>query len=115
MAEPTTTPIASCRAVTGAEIAHYREHGWAKLPSFLPRDLTRTLLAMAQESMGSDGQGNAVSPYRQPFFNPEATAGPADPRLRPLIDGIGRNAKALMQRRPGIAARYFGDLFAAKL
>jgi hypothetical protein len=70
---------------------------------------------MAQARMGADGQGNPVSPMQQPFFNPEASAGPSDPLLRPLIEGVGRNARALMQRRPGIAARYFGDLFAAKL
>lgn len=105
----------TCRAVTDAEIAHYAEHGWAKLPGFLSSDLTAGLLAMAQARMGSDGKGNAVSPYSQPFFNPEATEGPADPALRPLIDGIGRNARALMQRDPRIQARYFGDFFAAKL
>lgn len=112
MIEPTPP---TCRGITAEEIAHYREHGWAKLPGFLPADATAALLAMAQAKMGCDGQGNAVSPYRQPFFNPETTDGPADPRLRPLLDGVGRNAKALMQRGPKIEARYFGDLFAAKL
>jgi hypothetical protein len=105
----------SCRAVTADEIAHYREHGWVKLSAFVPPELVAALLATAQAKMGSDGQGNAVSPYRQSFFNPEMTGGPADPQLRPLIDGVGRNARALMERGPRIEARYFGDLFAAKL
>jgi hypothetical protein len=112
MARPNTP---TCRAVTADEIAHYREHGWAKLPGFVPPAAVSALLDMAQARMGLDGQGNAVSPYRQPFFNPEATGGPADPQLRPLIEGVGRNARALMERCPAIAARYFGDLFAAKL
>jgi hypothetical protein len=109
------TGPATCRAVTAEEIAHYREHGWAKLPGFLPPGLVRALLAMARARMGADGQGNPVSPYRQPFFNPEATDGPADPLLRPVIEGIGGNARRLMERAPAIRARYFGDLFAAKL
>ena len=105
----------SCRPVSAEEIRQYREQGWAKLPGFVPPGLVGLLLAMAQAKMGVDGQGNPVSPFQQPFFNPEAVNGPADGRLRPLIEGIGRNAKALMQRRPEVEARYFGDLFAAKL
>jgi len=112
MTEPTPP---TCRPVTQDEVDHYQEHGWAKLPGFLPPELVARLLAMAKASMGADGQCNAVSPMQQPFFNPEVTGGPADPQLRPLIDGIGRNARLLMQRHPGIAARYFGDVFAAKL
>jgi hypothetical protein len=54
----------SCRAVTAEEIAHYREHGWAKLSGFVPPRLVATLLAMAQAKMGADGQGNAVSPMQ---------------------------------------------------
>jgi hypothetical protein len=111
---PEPTPL-TCRAATTDEIAHYRKHGWAKLPGFVPPATVAQLLAMAQARMGCDGQGNAVSPYRQPFFNPETTGGPADLRLRPLINGVGRNTKALMQRSPQIEARYFGDLFVAKL
>jgi hypothetical protein len=112
MAEP--TPL-TCRAVSPAEVAYYHEHGWAKLPGLLPQASVAALLALAQAKMGPDGQGNVVSPYRQPFFNPETTGGPTDPQLRPLIEGIGRNAKTLMRRGERIEARYFGDLFAAKL
>lgn len=70
---------------------------------------------MARARMGADGQGNPVSPMQQPFFNPEATGGMADPALRPLIESIGGAARVLMGRRPGLGVRYFGDLFAAKL
>lgn len=112
MAAPTEL---TCRAVTAEEIAHYAEHGWAKLPGFVPPATVAALLAMAQARMGSDGKGNAVSPMKQPFFNPEVTGGPGNPQLRPLLDGMGRSAKALMQRSPRIEARYFGDFFAVKL
>lgn len=111
----TLSPSLSCRAVTQAEAAHYDEHGWAMLPGFVTPETVRALRAMAQARMGEDGQGNAVAPISQPFFNPEATEGPADPALRPLLQAIGANAKRLMGRHPGIGVRYFGDIFAAKL
>lgn len=105
----------SCRAVSLDEVSHYAEHGWAKLEGFVSPDVAAALLAMAKTRMGEDGQGNAVSPMQQPFFNPEMTEGPASPILRPLIEGIGAGAKALMRRREGLGVRYFGDLFAPKL
>lgn len=105
----------ACRSVTADEIAHYTEYGWAKLTSFVAPDAVRELLTMAQGKMGVDAQGNPVNPVQQPFFNPEATDGLSDPLLRALINGVGHNARALMQRRPGVGVRYFGDFFAAKL
>lgn len=103
------------RPVTPDEAAHYQQHGWARLPGLLSPAAVARLRAMAEELMGADGQGNPVSPYQQPFFNPEVTAGMADPRLAPLLRGLGGNARALMQRRPEIGVRLFSDLFAAKL
>jgi hypothetical protein len=111
----TTAPTLSCRDVTAEDIAHYAEHGWAKLEGLLDPASTAALLAMAQAKLGMDGQGNPVSPYQQPFFNPEMTGGPDNPILRPLLDGIGRMATALQQRRPGLGVRYYSDVFAAKL
>jgi hypothetical protein len=105
----------SCRAVTSEEIAFYDEQGWVKLSGLVSRETAVALLEMAKARMGEDGQGNAVSPMRQPFFNPEVSDGPASPLLRPLIEGIGANARMLMQRREGLGVRYFGDLFAPKL
>ena len=115
MSQSATSVSAPCRTVTAEEIAHYDEHGWAKLSGFIQPDFIRELLAMAKARMGEDGKGNAVSPMIQPFFNPELSGGLGDPVLRPLFDGIGQSAKLLMQRRPGIGVRYFGDFFAAKL
>lgn len=105
----------SCRAVTPEEIAHYDEYGWAKLPGFVSPEAVRVLREMAMARMGPDGQGNAVAPIDQPFFNPEVTDGPASPVLRPLIDAMGASAKALMRRTKNVGVRYFGDLFAVKL
>lgn len=106
---------APCRRVTAQEAAHYREQGWVRLPGFVTPEMTARLLAMARASMGDDGQGNDVSPMAQPFFNPEATTGPYDPELRPLLDGVGAAGRQLIDRHPGIGLRYFGDFFAAKL
>lgn len=110
-----TSAVLGCRAVTPSEIEHYDEHGWAKLPQFVDAEVVAVLRDMARQRMGDDGQGNAVSPIQQPFFNPEESDGPASPVLRPLLNAIGANAKQLMGRHPGIGVRYFGDLFAVKL
>jgi len=105
----------SCRAVSEEEIAHYNEHGWAKLPGLISPETVRVLLDMAKRGLGEDGQGNAVSPMQQPFFNPEVSEGPQSPVLRPLVEGMGASARKLMQRREGLGVRYFGDVFAPKL
>lgn len=105
----------SCRAVTTAEIARYDHQGWTMLPGLISPETAQVLLEMAKARMGEDGQGNAVSPMQQPFFNPEVSDGPASPVLRPLFDGIGAITGALMQRREGLGVRYFGDVFAPKL
>jgi hypothetical protein len=105
----------SCRSLTADEIAHYDEHGWAKLPGFVTPQTVEVLRGMAFAAMGEDGQGNAVAPIQQPFFNPQVSDGPDSPLLRPLVDGIGANAKLLMGRHSAIGVRYFGDIFAPKL
>ena len=113
-ARPEAPPL-SCRAVSPEEVGHYAEHGWTRLPGLLPPETVAALKARAIAAMGEDGQGNAVSPFRQDFFNPEPTGGLNDPQIRPLITGFAANAKQLMARRPEIGVRYFGDMFAAKL
>lgn len=105
----------SCRAISLGEAAQYEEQGWAKLPGFVPPETVDALMAMAKQRMGEDAKGNAISPMQQPFFNPEVSDGPASAAMRGLINGIGANAKVLMNRRPGLGVRYFGDMFAAKL
>ncbi|PEQ13964.1 hypothetical protein B2G71_06620 [Novosphingobium sp. PC22D] len=111
----TKAPSVRCRDVTAREVCHYIEQGWAFLPRLLCAEAVGALRAMACARMGEDGQGNAVAPIDQPFFNPEATEGPDHPLLGPIIRAIGASARRLQDRRPGVGVRYFGDVFAAKL
>ncbi|MEJ1962186.1 MAG: phytanoyl-CoA dioxygenase family protein [Gammaproteobacteria bacterium] len=45
---------APVRAITPAEVAHYREHGWAKLGQFLKPWVVEGLLERARDRMGDD-------------------------------------------------------------
>jgi hypothetical protein len=103
------------RPVTTEEVEHYQTHGWVKLEGFVPPDTTQTLLAIARQRMGADGDSNPPLGPKQPFFNPEFAGALTNRALRPLIEGVGRGAKALMRRRPGLEVRYFCDVFAVKL
>lgn len=93
------------RDVTPEEIAQYRQHGWVKLNKFLPRSEAENLRSMGQELMGEDGARNP----------PPKAFSYSDPILRPIIDHVGRGAKALMARRAPVGIRYFTDYFAVKL
>src|SRR5262249_36320782 len=104
-----------CRSVTPAEIAHYQELGWAKLEGFVHAHTVDILLRIARERMGEDGDSNEAYGLNQPYFNAEHGGGLAVPPVRALIDGIGRSAKALMNRKGGVGVRYFTDFFAPKL
>ena len=96
------TGIAPCRPVTAEEVAHYQEFGWVKLKGFIRPEVVRTALDMARGRMGDDGDSNPPFALKQPFFNPEFCGALADPKLRPLVEGVGRAAKSLMRRRPGL-------------
>jgi hypothetical protein len=102
------------RNVTAAEIAHYREFGWVKLDKFVPPGRVAALLAMAKDKMGEDGDRNAP-PEAFSYFNPLTMRGLDDPTLGPIIEHVGRNARALMARRAPVGIRYFTDYFAVKL
>lgn len=104
-----------CRTVTDDEVVHYREFGWAKLEGFVHPEIVGTLIRLARERMGEDGDSNPPLPISIGFFNHEPAGGLTDPELRPLLDKVGRSAKTLMGRRPGIEARYYTDYFAVKL
>ncbi|TGD76147.1 phytanoyl-CoA dioxygenase [Mangrovimicrobium sediminis] len=103
-----------CRDVTAQEIAHYHEHGWVKLSKFIKPDVIALLLQIAKRRMGEDGDSNDSYGLDQPYFNAEAAEGLGNQEVRALIEGIGRNATALLARK-GIRARYFSDFFAPKL
>lgn len=107
--------VSPCRLVTEAEVEHYREFGWAKLDKFVSRDVVAHLLSIAKAKMGEDADSNEAYGINQPYFNAEYGGGLADPQVRPLLEGIGRSGKLLLERPGGIEARYFTDFFAPKL
>jgi hypothetical protein len=103
-----------CRVVTEAEAAHYREHGWTKLEGFVAPEIVKLLLADARRRMGEDGDSNKPFGLNQPYFNAEYGAGLFNPVGRALIEGIGRSARVLMNRK-NMGVRYFADFFGPKL
>lgn len=106
--------MAPCRMVTNEEAAHYRENGWVKLERFVSPEMVEQLLAEARRRMGEDGDSNDPYGLDQPYFNAEYGAGLSNPKGRALIEGIGRSARVLMNRK-GVGVRYFTDFFAPKL
>lgn len=109
------TPAAEpFRSVTAEEIDHYHTFGWVKLEQFVPREHVDTLLAIARNRMGDDGDSNAPAQAFS-YFNPEMTFGLTSPVFRPVIEHMGKNARALMRRRRPVGVRYFTDFFAPKL
>jgi hypothetical protein len=104
-----------CRAVTAEEIAHYQELGWVKLEAFVHLDIVEYLLKLGIEKLGEDGDSNPPLPILQDLFNHACAGALHDPMLRPLLNGIGKNAKALMQRQPHVEVRYFTENYAVKL
>ena len=114
MLDTMTSIKAACRAVTAAEVAHYREFGWVKLKRFVePKYLSR-LMEIAHGRMGEDGDSNAAYGIDNPYFNAEAGGGLDDDLIRAMISGIGQAGKALLTRAE-VEARYFQDFFAPKL
>jgi Phytanoyl-CoA dioxygenase (PhyH) len=105
---------AAFRSVTPEEVAHYQKFGWVMLKQFVPIPRVDQLLAMAKDRMGDDGDRNAP-PQKFEYFNPLTMRGLKDPVLGPVIEHVGRNARALMARRAPVGIRYFTDYFAVKL
>jgi hypothetical protein len=104
-----------CRMVTDDEVAHYLEFGWVQLKGFVDPAMLSALLAKAKGLMGEDGDSNPSYGIDQPYFNAQAANGLHDLDVRPLIEKIGRNAKALMARKAYVAVRHYSDFFAPKL
>lgn len=104
-----------CRSVTAEEIAHYQEHGWVKLRSFVDPQIVRTLLDTARRQLGEDGDN--TSPYNipQPYFNVSFGGGLTNAPIKMMIEQVGQNAKRLLNRQPNVGIRYFSDFFAPKL
>lgn len=112
MTDASTIP---CRAITAEEVAHYNEKGWVLLKRFVEPEMIATLLAKAKGLMGEDGDSNPSYGIDNPYFNAFAASGYADPAVRPLFDGIGQAAKALIERENNGGVRLFSDFFAPKL
>ncbi len=110
-----TVTVNSCRMVTPEEVAHFQDFGWVQLKRFIAPEMIATLLAKAKGMMGEDGDSNPSYGIDQPYFNAYAAGGYNDPQVRPLLGGIGKAAKALMDRRADIGVRLFTDFFAPKL
>lgn len=106
--------IGDFRSVTAEEIDHYKQFGWVKLKQFVPLARVDEMLAMAKDRMGEAGDRNAP-PEAFEYFNPLTMRGLDDPVLGPVIEHVGRNARALMARRAPVGIRYFTDYFAVKL
>jgi hypothetical protein len=104
-----------CRAVTPEEVAHYQEFGWAKLNGFIRPEVVQTLLDIAQQRMGEDGDSNPPYGIDQPYFNAEYLGGLSVPPIRALLHEVGKSAKVLMNRKSGVGVRYFSDFFGPKL
>lgn len=116
-----TVTAPPCRSVTDEEIDHYQEYGWVKLKSFVDPDVLRSMLALAKEKMGEDGDSNP-SPGKDEaagmtleYFNSQHGAGLSHPLIRPLLHEAGKSAKRLMQRGGDVGVRYYSDIFVPKL
>ena len=107
--------LTPCRAITPQEVAHYKEKGWVQLKKFISPDMITSMLIKAKELMGEDGDSNPPYGIDQPYFNAFAASGYNDPRIRPVFEGIGAAAKALMDRKSNPGVRLFNDFFAPKL
>lgn len=110
-----TAIVDTCRTVTACEIAHYQEHGWVKLESFADLSVVQRLRDVGVRKMGEDGASNPQLPILQDYFNHASADALTDPVLRPFLNGVGKAAKALMQRQPHIEVRLFAENFVVKL
>jgi hypothetical protein len=115
MQEATTTIDNPCRPIRADEVEFYKKNGWVKLERFVRPAAVATLLKIARERMGDDGDSNPINKMSTNYFNSEPGFGPRDPMMKPLMDEIAKAAKALMARKTGVGVRYFADAFAAKL
>ena len=86
-----------CRSVTAEEIAHYKERGWVKLKRFVDPETIDLLLKVARQRMGDDGDSSEG--ISQPYFTVGYSGGLTNPPIRRLMDQVGENAKALMDRK----------------
>jgi len=102
------------RAVTEAEIAHFKQHGWVKLERFVSRKRIDAMLAFARKHMGEDGTAGAT-PDSFSYFNSLPVYGLDKPDFEPLLKHFGQSSIELRDLRIRSGARYFLDFFGVKL
>lgn len=112
MQEAATTIANPCRSVTAEEVAHYQEYGWVKLKAFVRPDVIQSMLSLARDRMGEDG--DKTEGIAQPYFTVGYSGGMTNPQIKTLIESVGKNARGLLNRR-SVGVRYFSDFFAPKL
>lgn len=108
----------SIRAITDAEVTHYREHGWVKLPKLISTDLAAQLLERAKSIMGPDGTRNVTRDDTDAPTNPwqdHHNVVEEDPCFASvgLSEEMGANAQRLMRRDIGVLL--FTNLLAVKI
>ncbi|NBC37411.1 phytanoyl-CoA dioxygenase [Novosphingobium sp. FSY-8] len=102
------------RGITPAEIAHYKQHGWARLDKFLPPGVTARMLAYAKARMGEDGTISAT-PGKFDYFNALPVMGLGKPVFDDVLRHFARTAVDVRNLRKTAGARYFLDFFGVKL
>jgi ectoine hydroxylase-related dioxygenase (phytanoyl-CoA dioxygenase family) len=95
------------RAVTDAEVAHLREHGWAVLPELISRELAGRLLARAVVHMGPGGDRHAArreTDTGNVYWNDRHNLAEDDDAFAAVCLGarMGANAQRLMRRNVGV-------------
>jgi ectoine hydroxylase-related dioxygenase (phytanoyl-CoA dioxygenase family) len=122
------TSMASVRALSDAEVAFYREHGWAKLERFIPPDMATAMLATVKARMQSpdSSEPGRAAPKLEDWGRRVVDSGywrdyhylARDDREEPFhslafCEQIGRNSQRLIARNVGI--RFNTDFVAVKV
>jgi hypothetical protein len=129
MTQQLNVDAAPCRDVTAEEVQHLREHGWVQLKQFVEPAYLTSVLELARQQMGEDGDSNPLHPFVEAavaeggagvkYFNAHSGGGVDNPVLRPVIEQVGQTAQRLLGRRredgSDLGIRYYQDLLAPKL
>jgi hypothetical protein len=108
----TAAELGGVREIAGSEVAHYREHGWAKLDQVVPKDFVARLLDVAVENMGQNA-GNERFNIRGSRYAAWPRAARESAWLRAVSQSreLGSVARALCGGRE---LRWYTDIFMAK-
>ncbi|HET6954153.1 MAG TPA: phytanoyl-CoA dioxygenase family protein [Acidimicrobiales bacterium] len=95
------------RAITGDEVAHFRDHGWVRLDQLISPDLAAELLGRAKTIMGPDATEHVARPGIDSPTNPwqDRHNIVEDDRCFASVGlsaEMGANAQRLMRRTVGV-------------